>query len=58
VAAAARRTTGEFLSALEREIVPAAAAPAATRRRPLALALAGVLIAAAGVAVGRWSARR
>jgi uncharacterized protein len=58
VAAAARRTTGEFLAALEREIAPAAAAPPPARRRPLALALAGVLIAAAGVAVGRWSARR
>jgi carbon monoxide dehydrogenase subunit G len=57
VAAAARRTTSEFFAALDREIAPAAA-PAAGRGRPLALVLAGALIALAGVAVGRWSARR
>jgi uncharacterized protein len=57
VAAAARRTTSDFFEALDREIAPTAA-PARARKRPLALGLAGVLIAAAGVAVGRWSARR
>jgi hypothetical protein len=57
VAAAARRTTGEFFQALDREIAPSAAR-ATTRRRPLVLVLAGVLIAAAGFAAGRWSAHR
>jgi hypothetical protein len=70
VAAAARRTTREFLEALEREIASPAAAeglevalPAPPRVKPdlavVALsAAAGALIALAGVAVGRWSARR
>jgi uncharacterized protein len=74
VAAAARRTTRQFLEALDREI--AAPAPAAeslevslpTKARAvrprgdamtIALsALTGAAIALAGVAVGRWSARR
>jgi uncharacterized protein len=69
VAAAARRTTGEFLAALDREIVaPKAPVAAASRERAAprgsdarviaASALGGALIALAGVAVGRWSSRR
>jgi uncharacterized protein len=77
VAAAARRSTREFLEALDREIAAASAAPeaaaapaapaarAAPRPRagadPVVIALSalgGCLIALAGVAVGRWSARR
>jgi uncharacterized protein len=73
VAAAARRTTGDFLAALDREIVAPAgpAAPPATAAPPpravragadarviAASALGGALIALAGVAVGRWSSRR
>jgi hypothetical protein len=74
VAAAARRTTREFLEALDREIVAPApsraeAAPTTRERAPRARtrgdavtiavsALAGAAIALAGVAVGRWSGRR
>jgi uncharacterized protein len=74
VGAAARRTTREFLEALDREIAAPtaeAATPAAGAPRPplarraksdlavVALSAAGgALIALAGVAVGRWSARR
>jgi carbon monoxide dehydrogenase subunit G len=73
VAAAARRSTRDFLEALEREIAAPAAEPEAARapaappppRRagadPVVIALSalgGCLIALAGVAVGRWSARR
>jgi carbon monoxide dehydrogenase subunit G len=72
--AAARRTTEQFLSALETTIVspPAAEAPAAApgaeivaAPRPggdtrviVTSALAGFVLALVGVAVGRWTARR
>lgn len=75
VGAAARRTTREFLEALDREIAAPAAqpeagpGPAAPARAPAGRAgadpvviglsaLGGCLIALAGVAVGRWTARR
>jgi carbon monoxide dehydrogenase subunit G len=72
--AAARRTTDQFLSALDERIVsgvPAAAAPepgaeivhaaprAATDAKVIvASALGGFALALVGVAVGRWTARR
>jgi carbon monoxide dehydrogenase subunit G len=72
MAAAARRTTEQFLSALDAHLVrgpaPAAepsrevvAAPARGGTDPkvvVASALGGFLLALVGVAVGRWSARR
>ena len=71
VGAAARRTTEQFLTALDAHIgAPAEAAaapsgeierarPAATDARViLASALGGFLLALLGVAVGRWTARR
>jgi carbon monoxide dehydrogenase subunit G len=72
VGAAARRTTEQFLGELERLIAaPAEAvaapsekaivAPARRGRDPVVLvagAIAGAAIALAGVAVGRWTARR
>jgi carbon monoxide dehydrogenase subunit G len=74
MAAAARRTTEQFLSALDNHLVapPAAAAGAAPasreieRAQPAAnqtrlivgSALGGFLLALLGVAVGRWTARR
>jgi carbon monoxide dehydrogenase subunit G len=73
VGAAARRTTEQFLRDLEERIVspPAESAPEvavtaaepelrveASARMLVASALAGGLLALAGVAVGRWTARR
>jgi len=72
MAAAARRTTEQFLTALDEYIAaPQAAeapsrevaAPAAPRggtdpKVVVASALGGFLLALVGVAVGRWSARR
>jgi hypothetical protein len=74
MAAAARRTTEQFLSALDNHLVaPPAAATAAAEpsraiepARPVAnqtrlivgSALGGFLLALVGVAVGRWTARR
>jgi carbon monoxide dehydrogenase subunit G len=72
MAAAARRTTEQFLSALDDHIrAPAAAAaapgaeiepapaPGRTETRViLASGLAGFVLALVGVAVGRWTARR
>ena len=72
--AAARRTTEQFLSALDERIVSGAPAAAAAeepryevaRAQPVAAdakvivgsALAGFFLALVGVAVGRWTARR
>jgi carbon monoxide dehydrogenase subunit G len=69
VGAAARRTTEQFLSALDGHIgAPAGAAPgrdveparpaAPDARVILASGLAGFVLALIGVAVGRWTARR
>jgi carbon monoxide dehydrogenase subunit G len=73
MAAAARRTTEQFLRALDAHIVGAPAAAAAEPSREIAApaarggndpkvvvasALGGFLLALVGVAVGRWSARR
>jgi carbon monoxide dehydrogenase subunit G len=73
MAAAARRTTDQFLSALDERIVagaPVAAEPAAAEIVPaapraatdakliVASALGGFALALVGVAVGRWTARR
>jgi len=74
MAAAARRTTEQFLSALDDHLLaparpeeaPAAerayaierARPAASGRVIVASALAGGLLALLGVVVGRWTARR
>lgn len=79
VAAAARKTTSEFLRNVERELTGEAAAPPAPERAPAPPAappppdaarapdttrvaavslVLGFLLALAGVAVGRWTARR
>jgi carbon monoxide dehydrogenase subunit G len=72
MAAAARRTTEQFLTALDAHIAAPQAAEAPSRelaapapprggtdpKLVLASALGGFLLALVGVAVGRWSARR
>jgi carbon monoxide dehydrogenase subunit G len=60
VAAAARRTTGEFLEALDRAIAAPAGAPPVARRRidPLVVAVSALGGALVGVTIGRWSRRR
>jgi carbon monoxide dehydrogenase subunit G len=72
MAAAARRTTDQFLSALDErivvgapvaaepaaELVPAAPRAATDAKVIVASALGGFALALVGVAVGRWTARR
>jgi uncharacterized protein len=72
MAAAAKRTTAQFLSALDEHIAAPATAPMEPARElepvparggtdpkvVVASALGGFLLALVGVAVGRWSARR